>query len=99
MLPSKIENPWDIRSLYEFQYFNCPACHFKTEYFKTQDFVDHACTSHPESTNYLRSIDDGSMDDVEIPWETTVSYKMFKKIFKNEQQYGFNIFIFRVMKN
>ena len=73
MLTSKIENPWDIRSLYEFQYFNCPACHFKTEYFKTQDFVDHAYASHPESTNYLRSIDDGSMDDIDFPWVTTVS--------------------------
>ena len=71
MLATKTESLWNIKSLYEFQYFNCPACHFKTEYFKTQDFVDHACTSHPESTNYLRNIDDGSMEDVYIPLEST----------------------------
>ena len=71
MLDLFTENPWEIKSLYEFQYFNCPVCHFKTEYFKTQDFVDHACTSHPESTNYLRNIDDGSMEDVYIPLEST----------------------------
>ena len=79
MLATKIGNPWDIRSLYEFQYFNCPACQFKTEYFKTQDFVDHAFASHPESTNYLRSIDDGSMDDVDIPCESTVSPNIQEK--------------------
>ena len=73
MLPTKNESLWDIRSLYEFQYFNCPACHFKTEYFKTQDFVNHAHASHPESTNYLRKINDGSMDDIDFPWAPTTS--------------------------
>ena len=71
MLDLFTESPWKIKSLYEFQYFNCPVCHFKTEYFKTQDFVDHAYASHPESTNYLRNVDDGSMEDVHIPLEST----------------------------
>ena len=73
MLDLFAENPWKIKSLYEFQYFNCPVCHFKTEYFKTQDFVNHAHASHPESTNYLRKINDGSLDDIDFPWAPTTS--------------------------
>ena len=73
MLDLFTENPWKIKSLYEFQYFNCPVCHFKTEYFKTQDFVNHAHASHPESTNYLRKINDGSLDDIDFPWAPTTS--------------------------
>ena len=73
MLDLFTENPWEIKSLCEFQYFNCPVCHFKTEYFKTQDFVNHAHASHPESTNYLRKINDGSLDDIDFPWAPTTS--------------------------
>ena len=75
MLDLFTENPWKIKSLYEFQYFNCPVCHFKTEYFKTQDFVNHAHASHPESTNYLRKINDGSLDDIDFPWAPTKSVR------------------------
>ena len=83
MLDLFTENPWKIKSLYEFQYFNCPVCHFKTEYFKTQDFVNHAHASHPESTNYLRKINDGSLDDIDFPWApTTVSENIANFFFR-----------------
>ena len=65
MLP-KLENPWNVESLYAFQYFQCPACEFKDG--KKQDFLNHAYEYHPESTHYLSIITDGSLKDVLCPW-------------------------------
>ena len=62
------ENPWNIESLYDLQYFNCPSCTYKNNL--KQEFIDHAYHFHPESSWYLNNISDGSMTDVEIPNET-----------------------------
>ena len=67
MLP-KLENPWKVESLYEFQYFKCPSCEFKDE--KKQDFLYHAYEFHPESVDYLSIITDGSLGDVLCPWDS-----------------------------
>ena len=44
-------NPWDVSSIFEFNYFCCPECDFKVqsdEHTETkQEFVDHASSNHP----------------------------------------------------
>ena len=68
------ESPWNIQSLYDLQYFNCPSCDYKD--YSKQEFVDHAYNSHPEAYPYLNKINDGSIDDVIIPNdETTLDFK------------------------
>ena len=61
----KEENPWNIHSIYDLLYFNCPSCAYKNPV--KQEFVDHAYQLHPESEQYLKNISDGSLNDVEIP--------------------------------
>ena len=61
----KEENPWNIHSLYDLLYFNCPSCAYKNPV--KQEFIDHAYQLHPESERYLQNISDGSLSDVEIP--------------------------------
>ena len=39
------ENPWQVDSIQDFAFLNCPECSFKT---KTEEFFqDHAVSSHP----------------------------------------------------
>ena len=44
-------NPWDVSSIFEFNYFCCPECDFKIRSdFNTetkQQFVNHASSNHP----------------------------------------------------
>ena len=49
-----VTSPWDVESLYEFQYFNCPTCPYKHK--SAQDFVDHAFNTHQESKNHFMNI-------------------------------------------
>ena len=77
-----MENLWDVESLYEFQYFNCPICVYK--HVSKQDFVYHTYNSHPESIEYFKKINDGSLNDILSPWEYTVS----KNLQKSEIQRG-----------
>ena len=60
------DNPWNILSIYELQYFNCPSCSFIEK--SKQTFVDHALKCHPEAEPYLLNIYDGSLDDVQ--WQS-----------------------------
>ena len=64
MLDLKIESPWDVKSILEFQYFNCPTCTDK--YDLKQDFINHATNTHPESIDYLKKI----LDESFIPWSS-----------------------------
>ena len=59
-------SPWDVRSLYELQVYDCPECIFQD--WSKQSFVNHATNSHPESIQYLSKIQDDSMDGVDAPW-------------------------------
>ena len=61
-----MENPWNITSIYMFQYYNCPSCIFKNN--SKQEFVNHACEFHPESIDYFIKINDNSLSDVTCPW-------------------------------
>ena len=63
----KDENFWDVESIYEFQFFNCPTCEFK--HYSKQDFVNHAFNTHTKSVDYLKKISDGSLSDIVSPWE------------------------------
>ena len=63
----KAEHPWNIHSIYDLQYFNCPSCPYKSNI--KQEFVNHALEFHPEAEEYLRNINDGSLHDVEIPFD------------------------------
>ena len=62
-----MDNPWNILSIYELQYFNCPACVFKDN--SKQEFVNHACKNHPESIKHLKNIHDKSLFDIIIPFD------------------------------
>ena len=61
-----MENPWNIQSLYELQYFICPSCIFKNQ--SKQELVNHAYEFHPESIEYLMNLDDKSIIDLTFPW-------------------------------
>ena len=62
------ENPWNVDSLYQFQFYNCPSCYFFNS--SKQEFVDHVCRSHPDSIPYLKKIKDVSIRDVSGPWNS-----------------------------
>ena len=56
------QNPWQLMSLFQLQFYNCPTCDYKNK--SKQIFVNHACSTHPESISYLKEINDGSIDDI-----------------------------------
>ena len=70
----KNESPWNVRSLYEYQYFHCPSCPINKN--SKQDFINHTFHAHPESVDYLRKISDGSLSDIVPPWEDSQDDKM-----------------------
>ena len=55
---------WHFQSIYELQFFNCPACDYREK--SKQKFIDHAINVHPESATYLMNVSD--IDDVVCPW-------------------------------
>ena len=59
-------NPWNICSIYELQYFNCPSCVFKIS--SKQEFINHAYEFHPDAIDYLMKINDNSLSDIICPW-------------------------------
>ena len=58
-------NPWNIQSIYDLQYFNCASCIYKIK--SKKEFVSHVYDFHPEVEEYLRNIQDGSINDIELP--------------------------------
>ena len=79
----QMENPWNIKSIYDLQYFNCPECLFKNH--SKQELINHAYDSHPEAIEFLKNVNDKSLMDIVFPWqhEPTV-------IIKTEQQNELN---------
>ena len=78
-------NPWNIVSIYELQYFNCPSCNFKNHC--KQEIVTHAYECHPESINFLTKISDDSLNDVIFPWNNL--------IIKEENCFSFSVFLLK----
>ena len=77
MMETKVENPWDVKSIYEFYHFNCPICSYK--HSSKQDFVNHVANTHPESVDYLKNLSDGSLCDIETPWKSESDNFIVKK--------------------
>ena len=63
-----MKNSWNIESLYDLRYYNCPSCDCKTNL--KQEFINHAYDSHPEIIYYLKNIKDDSLDDISCPWDS-----------------------------
>ena len=65
-MPNDIEmgdvDPWNVQSLFELQFFNCPGCIFKSKF--RQDFVTHIYDNHPEAITTLKNIKDDSLRDL-----------------------------------
>ena len=74
MIGEIMENPWDIQSIYDLQYFICPSCDFR-EHSK-QEFIDHVYDIHPDFVEYLKNVQDNSLADIIFP--------NIKDEFKNE---------------
>ena len=66
-----MENPWNVQSLKEFQFFNCPSCVFKNH--SKQEFINHAYEDHSEFVYNLKNINDDSFVDVICPWNEPIS--------------------------
>ena len=69
----KSTNPWEIQSIYDLQFFNCPACVYKD--VSKESFVCHAYENHSDSTTFLANIKDGSLDDIHCPWRLNIEIK------------------------
>ena len=61
-------SPWLLQSIYDIQYFLCPEpdCNYKDSSKHT--FVCHAYEFHPEAIDFLNDIQDGSLTDIDLPW-------------------------------
>ena len=96
-LPTSLEeptnNPWDVCSLFEFNYFCCPECEFKTRSYSieqsAQDFVNHASHNHPWAVNFLQQISDGSIDNIILSKENDSS--QVKVEIKQEPEEDFDL--------
>ena len=71
-----MENPWNIDSIYDLQFFNCPSCFFKDS--SKQEIINHAFEIHPDSINCLAKIKDESLSDIIWPWN-------FQEMVKKEE--------------
>ena len=49
------ENPWEVSSLYQFQFFICPQCVFQIS--SKQGFVNHVHDFHIEAEEFLQKIE------------------------------------------
>ena len=86
----KVESPWQIQSIYELQYFNCPSCVYKIN--SKQSFICHAFDAHQESVDFLRNISDGSLSDILCPWDSNNQESNDNDLVKleDENNYEFN---------
>ena len=66
-------NPWDIKSIYDLQFYNCPSCVYKDQ--SKQEIIYHAYEFHPDSVDFLVKIKDDSFTDIICPWDTTIKIK------------------------
>ena len=60
------ENPWEIQSIYDLQFYICPVCRYTN--WSKQAFVNHISNIHPEAIENFKRIMDGSLNDINCPW-------------------------------
>ena len=46
-----MDNPWNVQSIQEFQFFNCPECDSQIK--NSQDFIKHAVKDHEQAKDSL----------------------------------------------
>ena len=51
---NKSQNPWDVSSLDEFLYYNCPECEVKSS--TKEQFVGHAIVAHEQARDTIPAI-------------------------------------------
>ena len=92
MLPDN-ENSWNVKSLYEFQYFNCPTCPYKND--SKQEFVNHAFNDHPKSKYYFMKISShsNSFKDVQLPKDNISKELKVEKIIINPETSSITIVV------
>ena len=78
-----MDNPCNIESIYELQYFTCPTCIFKNH--SKQEIINHAYETHPESIECLKNIKDEALKDLVLPWNENIPFES-QNISKNEQE-------------
>ena len=81
----QMTNPWNIKSIYDLQYFVCPSCIFMDP--SKQNIIYHAYEFHPESIDNLDNINDDSLSGVIIPWKM-VEIKKEQSEVKEEIDYN-----------
>ena len=89
MFDEMTQNPWNIvQSLYELQYFNCLSCSYRNK--SKQDFIIHAYDFHPEATNILKNIHDGSTSDITLPWDRSEEIKYEDTKYDDNTDYNYD---------
>ena len=78
-----MDNPWNIESIYELQFFTCQTCIFKNH--SKQEIINHAYETHPESIECLKNIKDESLKDLLLPWNENIPFES-QNISKMEQE-------------
>ena len=68
-----MDNPWNIQSIYDLQYFNCPTCEYRNH--SKQEFVNHAYDFHPKAIEYLANVNTESLIDIVCPWDAKIIKK------------------------
>ena len=86
-----MENPWNVQSIYDLLYFNCPSCVYKNH--SKQNFINHASDFHPESIEFLRKIKD-SLIDIVCPWELESKNRVKAENQQPEENYEMDKSIF-----
>ena len=66
-------NPWNVESIYDFQYYNCPDQYCSHKYHSKQEFWTHIEENHAEHLLLKKSITDGSLSDVCIAGQSQTS--------------------------
>ena len=84
------ENPWEIQSIYDLQFYICPVCKFTNS--SKQEFVNHANDVHPEAIENFKLITDGSLNDINCPWRLEL-IDIKEEILENPEQVIENIMI------
>ena len=65
----EIGNPWDVDSIQDFQFYNCPSCVFMHK--DESDFVQHALDVHPECNKFVLKLyfGEGAMEEVDKTYQ------------------------------
>ena len=49
-------NPWNVPTLSDFMFYNCPECVYKSK--DDTDFQTHAVVNHPQAKNFFEKLEE-----------------------------------------